>query len=546
MRNKKTRVSAYTSLGLFLAFAVAASGCSKANDQASSSSGAAPGSAAAPQDKTIELKMISWQGQNQAYWNAYDEAIKDYMALHPNVKIEHIFQPLANDGYNKLLDTQFVAHKAPDLIDLQGANIGKYTDQDYIIPLDPYLGQPTAYSDGTNWVDTFIGGDSGFSNLKTTNKYGAISFVPVDNGPGIAENRPFYYNKDLLAKAGVTAMPQTWNEFIEVLKKVKAAGITPIAADNNRWVKWITSWTSDQFVDGYLNQYFEDQFKDARALDDAKRNLAVLTGKVDKTNPVVNAEYDLLKEFSQYWQDGWAGVDDLGAQQLFLYQQAAFIVDGNWNYNFYKENIHDFEWGIMPFPLITKETTPYAAEGFPMGDNKLGAEGWALNKDLEKDPDKLKAAVDFLQYLTSKDAQQKFVQTAMTISSIVGVEAPEELKPFIVSDKATLSFPAKFLLFEGEVNGVALSQQFYMNKMSKEEFLSKMQESVMNKALKDAKAQLDQETGIPRTIASVEKDLADLKASSASQVLIDDKQSTLDFLKLKLELYQKYAGDTAH
>jgi len=542
MKKRKIRTPVLSLPAILLSFAMVVAGCSTAAKDADRTDGGSAGSAS-PQQKKIELKLISWQGQNPAYWNAYEQAINDYMAMHPNIKIEHIFQPLANDGYNKLLDTQFVAHKAPDLIALQGINIGKYTDQDYIIPLDPYLNQPTPYSEGKNWIDTFIGGEAGFSNLKTLNKYGAITFVQVDNGPGIAENRPFFYNKNLLDKAGVTEIPQTWKQFTEALDKVKAAGIAPIAADNNRWVKWITSWTNNQFTDGYVNQFYDDKFKGERGLDDSKRSLAVLKGNINKNDPIVNAQYDLLKDFSQYWQEGWAGVDDLAAQQLFLYQQAAFILDGNWNYNFYKENIKDFEWGVMPFPLITKETTSYAAEGFPKGDSKLGAEGWALNKDLEKDPDKLKAAVDLLQYLTSKEAQSKFVQMAMTISSIEGVEVPADLKPFIVSDKAKLEFTAKFLMFEGEVNGVALSQQFYMGNIDKEEFLSKMQESVMKKSVKDAKAQLDEETGIPRTIAAVEKDLADLKANSASQVLIDDKKRSLDFLKLKLELYNQYAGE---
>ncbi|MFB5677140.1 ABC transporter substrate-binding protein [Paenibacillus terreus] len=39
----------------------------------------------------------------------------------------------------------------------------------------------------------------------------------------------FYYNKELLAQAGVEAPPATWDEFAEDAKKLKAAGITPYA-----------------------------------------------------------------------------------------------------------------------------------------------------------------------------------------------------------------------------------------------------------------------------------------------------------------------------
>ena len=40
----------------------------------------------------------------------------------------------------------------------------------------------------------------------------------------------FWYNKDLFAKAGITAPPATWDELLDRRRKLKAAGITPIAA----------------------------------------------------------------------------------------------------------------------------------------------------------------------------------------------------------------------------------------------------------------------------------------------------------------------------
>src|SRR5690606_13533746 len=46
----------------------------------------------------------------------------------------------------------------------------------------------------------------------------------------------FWYNKALFKKAGIDAPPQTWSEFIEDVKKLKAAGITPISlAGKAKW-----------------------------------------------------------------------------------------------------------------------------------------------------------------------------------------------------------------------------------------------------------------------------------------------------------------------
>ncbi|MEU3692735.1 MULTISPECIES: extracellular solute-binding protein [Streptomyces] len=46
----------------------------------------------------------------------------------------------------------------------------------------------------------------------------------------------FWYNKKLFAKAGITAPPATWAAFLDDVKKLKAAGITPIAlAGKEKW-----------------------------------------------------------------------------------------------------------------------------------------------------------------------------------------------------------------------------------------------------------------------------------------------------------------------
>ncbi|MFE5295802.1 extracellular solute-binding protein [Streptomyces sp. NPDC056632] len=46
----------------------------------------------------------------------------------------------------------------------------------------------------------------------------------------------FWYNKKLFAKAGITAPPTTWAEFLDDVRKLKAAGITPIAlAGKEKW-----------------------------------------------------------------------------------------------------------------------------------------------------------------------------------------------------------------------------------------------------------------------------------------------------------------------
>lgn len=521
-------------LGLFLSATLIAAGCSKDT------------SPQTPEDKnakTVSFKVMDWQGQNPAYEAAYENAIKEYMSKHPNVKISRIYQPDVNSAYEKLLDTQFVSHNAPDAIQLKADMIKKYTNQEYIIPLDSYLQEPTPYSGGKKWIDTFIGGEDSFLVGKTENRLGAISFIPVDGGPGIRDNRPFFYNKDLLDKAGVTKIPATWKEFIEACKKLKEAGITPVAADNSRFLNWIQNWTGNQFGENYASQFFDKKYDGDRELYGVKRSIAVLTGKIDRNDNYVQAQTDLIKEFSQYWQDGWAGANEQAAQQLFLYKKAAFLIDGNWNYGYYKDNIKDFKWGVMPFPLITKETTPYAEEAFPKGSNTLAVYGWGLNKDMEKDKEKLKAVLDFFHYITSKEAQERFIEIAVTTSPIEGVKVPESMKPFMENELNRLNTPVgNSLYLEADpVVRTATSQMFLTGKIGKDEYLKNLKENAAQRVEKKARDQLDKTIGLPGTIKSLEEQIQELKATGSPELLIQVKQKSLDTLKMQLELYETYA-----
>ena len=42
----------------------------------------------------------------------------------------------------------------------------------------------------------------------------------------------YFYNVDIFEEAGVTAVPTTWDEFLDVCQKIKDAGYTPITNDN--------------------------------------------------------------------------------------------------------------------------------------------------------------------------------------------------------------------------------------------------------------------------------------------------------------------------
>ena len=82
------------------------------------------------------------------------------------------------------------------------------------------------HGDVQSWKDTINPGALGIYPLDGK-QYG----VPWDVGMV-----GFWYNKDLFAKAGITAPPATWDDFLADVAKLKASGVTPLAiAGKDKW-----------------------------------------------------------------------------------------------------------------------------------------------------------------------------------------------------------------------------------------------------------------------------------------------------------------------
>ena len=69
--------------------------------------------------------------------------------------------------------------------------------------------------------------------------------------------KKFFYNKDIFNELGLE-VPETWDQFIEVLDKIKASGMDPIAEGNQ------DKWPSAHYI-GALNEQLVDD--ETRAKD---------------------------------------------------------------------------------------------------------------------------------------------------------------------------------------------------------------------------------------------------------------------------------------
>ncbi|GAA3771450.1 extracellular solute-binding protein [Plantactinospora mayteni] len=132
----------------------------------------------------------------------WDDSIAAAQAEVPGAKINKIVAPSTDrDAYAKQLQQ---SGQFPDL--LQSITPANFVGAGLLKPYDK------------TWIDAnFL--------LPSANTLKGEVYIPPTNSQIVPQ---VYYNKELFTKAGITAPPKNWAEFLDACAKLKAAGTTPI------------------------------------------------------------------------------------------------------------------------------------------------------------------------------------------------------------------------------------------------------------------------------------------------------------------------------
>ncbi len=214
-------------------------GCGSANSNPADASAADSAEAAAvtQEDKAeVEMEAAAASYDHEAIENAGDITITMMVSgtaaendfeteilpelVHekwPNLTLE--VTKLPDDNYYTSLKTKLASGECPDIILTQ--------------PM--YAGQNSCYALAEAGYLTPL------NDMDFVAKMPDLSAVTYDGQLVSATNSVSilgtYYNKDIFEKAGITAVPASWDEFIEDCEKIKAAGYTPIVmGDKDQYV----------------------------------------------------------------------------------------------------------------------------------------------------------------------------------------------------------------------------------------------------------------------------------------------------------------------
>ncbi|HWJ77785.1 MAG TPA: extracellular solute-binding protein [Niallia sp.] len=194
---------------IVLVMVLALAGCS--------SSSSSNNESASSEGKTVIKFMHLWpEGSSKAQYTIVNDIIKQYEKDHPDIKIQT--EILGNEQYKDKVKVLSASNELPDVgVTWAAGYMQPFVEGDMFAPLDDVI--------ESNFKDAFVSG--------TTEAFaidGKTYGLPLE-----LNITPVYYNKEIFAKYNLET-PETYDDFLKVVKTLSDKGVTPITLGNkDRW-----------------------------------------------------------------------------------------------------------------------------------------------------------------------------------------------------------------------------------------------------------------------------------------------------------------------
>lgn len=339
-------------------------------------------------DKPVTLTFWTWQPTDAQWKSIYASFQKKY----PNIKIKW-WRTSEMSDYQKKLQTAMAGGDGPDVFGVQAGSTveqyGRFAD-DMKKLADQYM---------SGWDSKVAEG----AVEQTTNADGKMVAMPtITSG-----SEYILYNKTLLDENGVK-VPSTYDELLAANKTLTSKGLMPLALGAK------DGWHLDDIFVWLSNQYGEGDVYDAAA------------GKKSFTDKTFVKTMKAWKQMIDdgLFQDGAVGTSTYpdARDNYFYARKTAFFLTGSWHVSAVLPNdetkgtaIEKDELGMMEFPTVgDKDTGPTTGVDF----------GLCVNKDSKKK----EAAMKFIEFMTTGDGQQEWINTLQgaPVDKDMKVEVPDD------------------------------------------------------------------------------------------------------------------------
>lgn len=277
------------------------------------------------------------------------------------------FEASDKESYSKNMKLEASDGTLPQIFWLDASEAPEYSDSGVLMDLSDFLSENSDIQTALGGMENAFQDDNG--------QYG----LPYQcNVQGI------FYNKDLFDKAGIEypTNDTTYEEFIEMIKKLKESGVTPlsIGSKNSAYAMW--------------------EFNETLARYGWAENIdSILSGEKKFNNEDLNACFEKLKGIADAgaFPENMATIEYFDAKQLFNEGKAAMFGTGQWDCAEFDENIGEkvgFWWG-------PKFTDTNYNQDIAM---KVPSAPIVVNAEVADDDAVKEAVYEFLKFYYGEDA----------------------------------------------------------------------------------------------------------------------------------------------
>lgn len=385
---------------------------------------------AAVLDPHIEIiRFAHWQIE-PGVREAFNAIAADYMALHPNVRVEQLDIP--GRAWKQWLRTGLIGGTAPDLIELAGYENPDDMLARYFTPITSYLEEPNPYNAAEPDLHNVSWRKSYTAELVPNElvSYFSSGLLEYYGAPSTMVTVRVFYNRRLIQEAlGEDRPPKTFDEFValcEALQRHAQATRQPIAPLAGSWFN-LTKVTDELF--GAASQRVSLELDISRNLELSKHEALInyVRGRWSLTTPEVRAGLQTVEAFGRYMAPGWAEANREDSMLQFLQGRAAMLVTGTWDSGGILSQ-SDFPVGAFKMPGFRRDDPKYGRGTLgPVSEaNTFAGLPFGLTRG-SRHPDR---AIDFLRFLTSRQSNAKFSRISTWLPVIKGVPVPKVSEAF--------------------------------------------------------------------------------------------------------------------
>ncbi|RHE65862.1 extracellular solute-binding protein [Streptococcus gordonii] len=373
----------YKKIGLFVTAGLTLLGLSACGNQGESTDG------------KVTIEYFNQKGEMV---DTLREIAKDFEKENPNVHVKVVNVPNAGE----VLKTRVLAGDIPDVVNIypQSIELQEWAKAGYFEDLSnkDYLKRVKNHYANKYAIDGKI-----YNIPYTANAYG------------------IYYNKDKFKELGLK-VPETWEEFEELVDKIIAKGETPFA------IAGADTWT----LNGYHQLALATSTGGGKEANDYLRFSK--PNAIKSSDSVLKDDFRLLDLFRKKgaMQTNWQGAGYTDVVGAFARGDALMTPNGSWAITAINAQDPKFNVGTFPFPGKQK------GQSLTIGAGDLA---WSISSSSKHK----KEANAFVEYMSRPEVMQKYYDVDGSPTAIEGVKEAGSDAP--LAGLAELAFTDRHLVW---------------------------------------------------------------------------------------------------